>query len=118
VVRRSDDAVIGEIGCAVDKDGRVGQVGYSLVEPVWGQGYATEALSALLRHLLVELGLRRVCADTLVGHVASRRVMEKAGMTQVGERDEVDDGMPIRVVRYELNARNKPTHWSAARAPQ
>lgn len=118
VVRRCDDAVIGEIGCAIDKDGRGGQVGYSLVEPVWGQGYATEALSALLRHLLVELGLRHVCADTLVGHVASRRVMEKAGMTLVGERDEVDDGIPVRLVRYELNASGEPTLLSAGTAPE
>jgi ribosomal-protein-alanine N-acetyltransferase len=108
VIRRSDAAVIGEIGCAVDGTGEVGHVGYTLVEPVWGQGFATEALLALLRHLIVEVGLHQVHGDTLVDHVASRRVMEKAGMAAAGEREELDNGVPVRLVRYTLNAGDGP----------
>jgi RimJ/RimL family protein N-acetyltransferase len=111
VIRRSDGVVIGEIGCAVDGASGVGQVGYTLVEPVWGQGFATEALRTLLRHLIVEDGLRRVQGDTFVDHVASRRVMEKAGMTPAGEREELDDGVPVRLIRYALDAGDGPLPW-------
>ena len=111
VIRRSDEAVIGEIGCAVDGTGVVGHVGYTLVEPVWGQGFATEALRALLRHLIVEVRLHQVHGDTLVDHVASRRVMEKAGMAAAGEREELDNGVPVRLVRYTLNADDGPPPW-------
>jgi len=56
------------------------QVGYTVVEPSWGRGYATAALRALLEHLLADRRVRRVVAETLEEHTASRRVMEKAGM--------------------------------------
>ncbi len=43
-------------------------------------GYATEAASALLVFLFVELRLRRVVATTERDNLASQRVMEKLGM--------------------------------------
>ena len=57
----------------------------------------------MLRHLIVKVGLRQVHGDTLVDHVASRRVMEKAGMATAGEREELDNGVAVRLVRYTLN---------------
>ena len=50
-------AVVGEIGAVVD--GSTAQVGYTVVEPSWGQGYATEALRALLGHLLADPRIER-----------------------------------------------------------
>ncbi len=40
-------------------DQGTGQVGYTVVEPSWGHGYATEALRVLLSHVLAEPGVQR-----------------------------------------------------------
>jgi RimJ/RimL family protein N-acetyltransferase len=102
MVRRDDGAVVGEIGATVD--GSTAQVGYTVVEPSWGHGYATEALRALLGHLLADPGIDRVVAETLAGHAASRRVMEKAGMRLHGRRVGEVDGEQAELVVYELPA--------------
>ncbi len=56
-------------------------LGYRLRQAAWGQGYATEGARALIRKGFSELGARRVVATTYQDNLASRRVMEKAGMT-------------------------------------
>ena len=75
-----------------------------MVEPSWGQGHATEALRALLAHLLADPRIDRVIAETLVGHAASRRVMEKAGMRLGSQRVGEVDGGQAELVVYELLA--------------
>jgi RimJ/RimL family protein N-acetyltransferase len=56
------------------------ELGYRLRKSVWGKGYATEVSRALIRKGFTELGIRRVYAETMAVNVASRRVMEKAGL--------------------------------------
>ena len=56
-------------------------LGYRLRRAAWGRGYATEGVRALIRKGFAELGLRRVIANTYEYNLASRRVMEKAGLT-------------------------------------
>ncbi len=56
------------------------ELGYRLLKSVWGKGYATEGSRALIDKGFAELGVQRVVAFTMVVHVASRRVMEKAGL--------------------------------------
>ena len=58
-------------------------LGYRLRRAVWGQGYATEGARALIRKGFTEWGMRRVVATTYEDNLASRRVMEKLGMTLV-----------------------------------
>jgi RimJ/RimL family protein N-acetyltransferase len=59
------------------------ELGYRLRRAAWGQGYATEGSRALIRKGFTELGVQRVIATTFGANVASRRVMEKAGLTLV-----------------------------------
>jgi RimJ/RimL family protein N-acetyltransferase len=101
MVRRADSAVVGEIGATHDGATGTAQVGYTVVEPSWGRGYATAALRALLAHLLADPRVRRVVAETLEGHTASRRVMEKAGMRQCQTRVGEVDGRTETLVVYE-----------------
>lgn len=56
------------------------ELGYRLRRSAWGKGYATEGSRALIDKGFAELGVRRVFASTMVVNVASRRVMEKAGL--------------------------------------
>ena len=59
------------------------EVGYRLVRSAWGKGYATEGSRALIERGFTSLGVRRVVASTMVVNIASRRVLEKAGMRLV-----------------------------------
>ena len=57
------------------------ELGYRLRKSAWGKGYATEGSRALIRKGFTELGVRCVVAQTMAVNMASRRVMEKAGLT-------------------------------------
>jgi RimJ/RimL family protein N-acetyltransferase len=76
--------VVGGIGfhAPPGRDGTV-EVGYGIVAAEANKGYATAALAAMLG-LARDLGARRVIARALPTNLASRRVMEKAGMTFTG----------------------------------
>ena len=56
------------------------ELGYRLRRSAWHKGYATEGSRALIDNGFAELGVQRVVAFTMVVNVASRRVMEKAGL--------------------------------------
>ncbi|MBK9739742.1 MAG: GNAT family N-acetyltransferase [Actinobacteria bacterium] len=59
------------------------ELGYRLRRAVWGRGLATEGSRALIGLAFTATGASRVVAETMVAHAASRRVMEKCGMTPV-----------------------------------
>jgi ribosomal-protein-alanine N-acetyltransferase len=56
------------------------EIGWAVVPERWGRGYATEIGRASIA-AAGRLGLAPLVAYTLPGNVASRRVMEKLGMT-------------------------------------
>lgn len=62
------------------------QVGYVMFKEHWGRGYATEMAIRLLRHGFEHLRLPRIVAITDLPHVASQRVLAKAGLRRKGER--------------------------------
>jgi RimJ/RimL family protein N-acetyltransferase len=66
-----------------DGDPDAPELGYRLRKAAWGRGYGTEGSVALIRKAFAELGALRVFATTMVVNVASRRVMEKAGLRYV-----------------------------------
>lgn len=55
------------------------EVGYWIGEPYWGQGLATEAVGALLRHSFLGKGFAAVWSGYYDGNDRSRRVQEKCG---------------------------------------
>jgi RimJ/RimL family protein N-acetyltransferase len=59
------------------------EIGFRLRKSAWGKGYATEGSRALIRKGFTEFGVRRVVAEAMAVNLASRRVMEKAGLTLV-----------------------------------
>jgi ribosomal-protein-alanine N-acetyltransferase len=61
-------------------------IGYTIHADLWGNGYATEATHALLRHIFVDCDLPRAYAGCLPENKASRRVMEKVGMVYEGTK--------------------------------
>jgi RimJ/RimL family protein N-acetyltransferase len=63
---------------------REGSIGYTLARARWGQGYATELASGLLRLGFEHLGLHRIHAIVEPENTASARVLEKIGMQREG----------------------------------
>ena len=61
-----------------------GEVWVKIHSNYWNKGYTTEAMLALLKFAFTELKLHRVEAGCAVGNIASKRVLEKAGMIQEG----------------------------------
>lgn len=75
------------------------ELGYRLRREAWGRGFATEGSLALVDAGFTWMGAQRVVAQTMVVHVASQRVMEKAGLRRV--RTFVQD-WPYRIPGEEL----------------
>ena len=74
------------------------EIGWMLIPAVWGQGYATEAGRAVRDDAFERLRLESIVAVHHPENLASRRVMEKLGMTF--ERDVVaTSGWPSRLYR-------------------
>ena len=72
--------LIGILSLFNEKDGAC-EIGYGIGSRYWGRGYTTEAVRRFLEYLFDERGCRRVYASCFSGNDASRRVMEKCGMT-------------------------------------
>lgn len=56
------------------------EIGYVLSPKLWGQGYMSEAMKAVTKYLLKEVGFNRVIARHDVANPASGKVMQKAGL--------------------------------------
>jgi [ribosomal protein S5]-alanine N-acetyltransferase len=85
IARRSDDHLIGSVTLFnLDFYHRRAEIGYALGREFWGQGYMSEALTALLRYAFAELGLHRIEADIDPRNAASIRTVEKLGFQREG----------------------------------
>src|SRR5262249_25532089 len=62
------------------------EIGYWLGVPFWGQGYATEAVRALLDHAFDDLGYDVVAGGARGSKPASRRGFGKSGFQWTGGR--------------------------------
>jgi len=80
------------------------EIGYSLARAHWGQGYASEALEALLGYGFETLGLNRVEADIDPLNAGSGRVLEKLGFRREGYMPErwIVDGVTADTAFYGL----------------
>jgi len=80
-----EGSAIGGINLRLHDDGRIGELGYSIARPWWGQGMVTEAARAVIDGAfgsMPTLARIRACADAR--NHASQRVMEKLGITREG----------------------------------
>ncbi|TKI91645.1 GNAT family N-acetyltransferase, partial [Bacillus wiedmannii] len=60
------------------------EIGYELDDTYWGQGYATEALQAILTYGFETLQLIRIAAVVYVENKASQKLLSKAGFQEEG----------------------------------
>ena len=83
----------------------------------WGRGFATELALTSIEVAFDSLGLAEVIAYTQPDNLASRRVMEKAGMLYEGEL--IHEDMPHVLYRCPPRSSNacRPTSFTACRRP-
>lgn len=81
------DELIGFV-CDVDIETESIEVGYVIHPDFHNQGFATEALSAVIADL-VQRGYRTVLAGAFETNLASRRVLEKCGMQRVAKEEDI-----------------------------
>jgi ribosomal-protein-alanine N-acetyltransferase len=111
--RRADQAFLGTCGLDdIDAVNGVAEIGYVLAKPYWGQGYATEAASVVLRFGFVQLGLRLIEAHAFSENVASLRVMAKLSLRFRETRLATGEppGEPRRVSVWQLEREQ----WAAS----
>jgi ribosomal-protein-alanine N-acetyltransferase len=77
---KSDGEFVGMVSLGVHHDGTDTEISYLLLPEWWGQGYAKEAVRAVVDLALGDLGLPRVVAETQTANVASCRLLESLGM--------------------------------------
>jgi RimJ/RimL family protein N-acetyltransferase len=90
------------------------ELGYRMRKSAWGKGYATEGSRALIRKGFTESGVQRVTAEAMAANIASRRVMDKAGLTLVRTFSQplpgAAGGHPVEAVEYALNKADWEQH--------
>ena len=69
---------------SLDEDVQSAEIGYCIGKSWWHQGYTTEAVEAVIRFLMAEVGAGRVWAQHDVANPNSGEVMKKAGMDYEG----------------------------------
>ena len=74
------------------------EIGWRLRRDAWGLGFATEAARAVLHYGMEEAGLEKILSFTAIVNGRSERVMQKIGMTRIGEFDHprIEDGSWVR----------------------
>lgn len=80
---RSSATFIGDCGLKIlEHDNRLAQIGYTVGKPHWNQGYASEAITALVAYAFRTFDIHRITASADPRNAASCRVLEKAGFTR------------------------------------
>lgn len=96
VTLANDDRALGWVVFIPRRSG-IREIGYIMRRDAWGQGYAREAVSAVIDHGFGELGLRRIIADTDPDNAGSNRLLETLGFTREGRlRAEWDTHIGVR----------------------
>ena len=85
IERVEDRRVIGQCGLLYwNPTFRSATLSYTLHDDAWGQGFATEAVGALLEWAFRACDLNRVQAETDTRNAASLRVLDKLGFVHEG----------------------------------
>ena len=102
IVSRIDDqdTLVGTAGYKGPPDLRgVVEIGYSIVPAYHGMGIGTAAVEMLVVQALADIRVQRVTAETPLDFLASRRLLQKCGFQQVGQRIDREDG---ELALYEI----------------
>lgn len=75
------------------------QLGYSFTPENWGKGFATEVTKAGLEYFRNRTPLTEIYAVTESPHIASQKVLQKAGFQHFGKKMEGEKELTVFIVR-------------------
>lgn len=107
VLLKETNEVLGWCGLKYIESVNEVDLGYRLKQRYWNKGYATEACNASLDVGFNEYDLELIVGRTMKDNIASRRVLEKIGMTYWKDFDfEEHPGVYYRIFKqdYEYDA--------------
>lgn len=84
----SDDFIVTRAGVVIGKAGcwRLPEIGFIFHPDHWGNGYAYEAMQAVLTHIFRTRRLPRVVADVDPRNAASLRLLARLGFRETGRK--------------------------------
>ena len=86
-VLKETGELFGSGGLIYEEDWQLYQIGYNIMEKHWNRGYTTEAMKAIFRFAVENLGIKKVAGGHAKDNLASARVIEKLGF--VYDRDDI-----------------------------
>ncbi len=107
-VLKETDELIGSGGIVYCAKRDVWEIGYNIRADKWGNGYAPEAIQGLIEYVGKTREIKAIEGRFAEENYKSRRVMEKLGMTYVGDTEyEKTDGsarFKAKVYRREFQS--------------
>ncbi len=83
IIEKQTEEFVGWCGIWRLKETDELEIGYAIAKKYWGNGFATEAALKFLQYAFQELKSKKIVAVVRPENTASRRVMEKIGMSFV-----------------------------------
>ena len=78
---------------SVNQHNATAGLGYWIGRPYWGKGYGSSAAHRCISYAQEELGIKEIGASCLEHNTASRRILEKVGFKEVGNRKKHEQGI-------------------------
>ncbi|KLU65770.1 putative ribosomal N-acetyltransferase YdaF [Desulfosporosinus acididurans] len=107
IILKETNRNIGQIAFyLMDSKNQRADVEYCIGQSFWGNGYASEALKALIEYAFRNVGINRVQAFHRSKNILSGKVLQKSGMKYEGtlrqyliHKDEFDDCIMYAIIR-------------------
>ncbi len=113
--KTNPEIYVGHIGLiSISTQHNNAELAYFINPDLWSLGYATEACKWIIDFGFETLHLERIYGRCMAKNIASRRVMEKSGLTYEGtgrhevlKRDKYEDVCRFGIIRSEWESRKK-----------
>jgi [ribosomal protein S5]-alanine N-acetyltransferase len=89
VFRQEDEQFIGDIGFKGNPQDGVVEIGYGILKEAQNNGYATEAVEALINWAFSTRMVEKILAECLRDNIPSIRVLEKLSMMKTEEDEQM-----------------------------
>ncbi|MCB0429870.1 MAG: GNAT family N-acetyltransferase [Flavobacteriales bacterium] len=104
VIRKEDQAKIGSCGL-YDREGIEGlDIGFAFLTQFEKMGYAFEGVAKLKQVAVEQLGIRKLSAITLEENTASRKLLERIGLTFIKTVRIPNDTEELMLYEWEMTA--------------